>query len=109
MEQRSKIFEHSKEYHIVDMACFACVETWFDSPFVDRSQCLTLHHSPEQDTALVKDINDRGFECVRVSRSGDGGVKYIVKQSIASRWDTVETFNGRVRAIVSKAMKLPQV
>jgi hypothetical protein len=105
MEKRLKIFEHSKEHHIIDLACFASVETWFDLSVVDRSQCPTLHHSPEEDS-LVKGINDRGFECVRVSRSGDGELEDIVKQSIVG---TMETFNGRVRVIISKAMRLPQV
>ena len=92
MEQRSTIFEHSKEHHIIEPNCLLYSETWYDLSFMDRRQRPTLHNSagdPESDEKLAKLIKTRGFECVDVSEPGEAAMKEFVKRSIVERWGTI--------------------
>eukprot|EP01036_Dinobryon_divergens_P062039 gene62039-biopygen40581 len=54
MEKRSKIFEHSKEHHIIEPSCLLYSETWYDLSFIDRRQRPTFHSSADDAVADQK-------------------------------------------------------
>lgn len=112
MKQRSKIFEHSKEHHIIEPTCMLHSENWYDLSFIDRRQRPTVHISagdPVADQKLLKLIKSRGFECIDVYEPWEADVKEFVKQSIVSSWGTMDDFNARVQETVVNAMELSQV
>ena len=112
MEWRSKIFEHSKEHHIIEPNCLYYSETWYNLSFFDRRLRPTLHNSaddPEADQKLSKLVQTRGFDCVDVSEAGDAEMKEFVKESIMNRWSTMAKMKLRVEDTVINAMELSQV
>ena len=112
MEWRSKVFEHSKEHHIIEPNCLYYSETWYNLSFVDRRLRPTLHHSaddPEADQKLSNLVKARGFECVDVSEAGEAEMKRFVQDSIKNRWGTMEKMKRRVEETVINAMELSQV
>ena len=112
MEQRSKIFEHSKEHHIIEPSCLYYCETWYDLTFIDQRLRPTVHNSngdPEGEEKLLKLVKKKGFDCVDVSEPGEVDMKEFVKESIVSRWKKMEKMNERVQDTVINAMELSKV
>ena len=112
MENRSKIFEHSKEHHIIEPDCLLYSETWYDLSFFNRRQRPTLHNSADDavaDEKLAKLIKTRGFDCVDASEAGEAEMKEFVKKSIVNRWGTMEKMNQRIQDTVVNALELSQV
>ena len=71
-----------------------------------------MHNSagdPQAESKLLQLVRARGFDCVDVSEPGEADMKEFVKQSIVSRWDSIEKFNARVQDTVVNAMELSQV
>ncbi len=113
MEKRSKIFEHSKEHHIIEPNCLLYSETWYELSFIDRRMRPTVHNSGGDavaDDKLAKLIKVKGFECVDVSEAGEADLKEFVKESIVKRWGgSMDKMNERMQDTVVNALMLSRV
>ena len=112
LKQRSIIFEHSSEHHIIEFSCLYYSETWYDLSFINRERRPIVHDSDFDavgNNIMLNHLKSKGFESVYTASAEEVDMKELVRASIVSRWGSMETFIGRVRDTVVNAMELSQV
>ena len=106
---RSKVLEHSKEHHLVELSCLIDGEIWHDLSCIDKSKRPVVHSSTHEtglQRLVVKNLKEKGFDCAEFSGPGD---RDAVRDAIETRWGTMENFNRRVQGTIVNVLELRQV